>query len=781
MWQEHFVEAMVRRRRLVILIIGLISLVAGLFATKASFDSSIEIWFLENDPALVSYRNFLKRFGADEITVIGVFAEDVFKPDVLATLDRITKAAEKAPHAYRTRSLTNIRIFAWEEPPTDEGGDDEDAVGGGIAIDKLIKTLPKDLAAAADLRKRTLSNTLLVDNLVAKDGKAAAIVIELSPEGNTFEGKIEQLDAIREILAKEKHPGVTYRLGGSPTLDDAFLKASEEDMTLLAPLGAFLVILMTFVVFRRLSSAMIPLTVVLFASIWTVGLMGALGYKFNIVSSALISLLMAVGVADSIHVLAEYYRQLMNGEEREEAVRRTVAHLITPCFFTSITTAAGLAALLTSDLRPIREFGLMAAAGVLFAFALSITLVPAILQYVKPPPERFFERQREGRMAKLLVLMGRPTSAVRVFVVGISVALTVAGAYVIPDLKVGANALNYFREDAKIRVDSLAIDKALGGSTSVEFLVRTKKKGGLKEPKFLKRIDEFSRWIESLHGVTRSMSVLDSLKEVNRVLNGGKTSAAKLPTSRQMAAQYYLLLEGEDDFDKMVQEDYSVARLTARVSMTDSGYLAHELPAIAAELENRFNKDGLEFVMTGFIKLMSNMEIYLLDSQIRSFSVAFVVISLMMLLLLRSFRLTLFALIPNFLPVFWGLAAMVVLKIPLDPGTVMIGSIALGLVVDDTVHFLARLRMHLKGGAELSDAIARTMNETGRPIVITSVILAVSFAVLAFGNFAPNAHFGVVSALVIIFAVLADLILLPAALLMIRPKFSHKLNPEKPS
>lgn len=774
MWQERLVEFMVRRRGRVVAVIGLITVLAGLFAAKVTFDSSIEIWFLESDPALVSYRKFLKRFGADEITVIGLFADDVFQPDVLKALDRISRAAEKAPHAYRVRSLANIRVFGWQKKQPG----DEEGVGGGIAIEELIKKIPEDAAGIAELRQRALGNTLLVDNLVSKDGKAAAVVIELSPKGNTFEGKIAQLDAIREILAKEKVPGLKFRLGGSPPLDDAFLNASKADMTLLAPLGAFLVVLMTFIVFRRLSSAMIPLVVVAFASIWTVGLMGALGYQFNIVSSALVSLLMAVGVADSIHVLAEYYRQLMNGKQRQEAVRQTIAHLITPCFFTSITTAAGLASLLVSDLRPIREFGLMAAAGVMFAFLLSITLVPAVLQYVNPPPERFFERQRQGVMAKLLVAMGRPAAVVRVVVVGVSIGLSFAAALWLPKLEVGANALNYFRDDAQIRVDSLAIDKALGGSTSVEFLVRTAEKGGLKDPKLLKRIDEFSRWLESLRGVTRSLSIIESLKELNRVLNGGKKAEVKLPTTRPMAAQYYLLMEGEDDFDKMVQEDYSVARLTARVGMTEGGYLAHQLPLIAEELKTRFNRDGLEFVMTGFIKLMSNMEIYLLGSQIRSFSVAFAVISLMMLFLLRSFRLTIFALIPNFLPVFWGLGAMVFLKIPLDPGTVMIGSIALGLVVDDTVHFLARLRMHLKAGAELSDAIAHTMNETGRPIVITSVILAVSFAVLAFGNFAPNAHFGVVSAVVIVLAVLADLLLLPAAMLMVRPKFGHKLDTE---
>jgi predicted RND superfamily exporter protein len=220
-----------------------------------------------------------------------------------------------------------------------------------------------------------------------------------------------------------------------------------------------------------------------------------------------------------------------------------------------------------------------------------------------------------------------------------------------------------------------------------------------------------------------------------------------------------------------VQDNYSVSRMTGRVRLTNSENLAKSVPKLEEQLKTDFANENVKLSLTGFIKLMSSMEQYLLKSQLKSFLVAFIIITLMLWALLRSFKLALFSMIPNFAPICIGLGVMSALGIPLDPGTVMIGGLALGLVVDDTVHFLVRFRRKLNTQHSMATAVAETITEVGRPITVTSIILSISFLILLLGSFTPNIHFGGVTSIVVLLALFADLLILPSAMYLIKPKF----------
>ncbi len=317
------------------------------------------------------------------------------------------------------------------------------------------------------------------------------------------------------------------------------------------------------------------------------------------------------------------------------------------------------------------------------------------------------------------------------------------------------------------------VDGALGGSVSIESLIETQP-GGLKEPEILRRIDDLERYAETLHGATTSLSVADILKDMNRIIYDGDPAHYQIPATRATAAQYYLLMEGDENFDQYVQGDYSVGRSTTRVELMKAEQLMKEVKSFFDKVEREFSGKELKVTVTGFMKLMYDMERYLITSQIKSFTTAFVVISIMMIILLRSLRLGLFALIPNLVPIFLGMAFMGLLHINLDPGTVMIGSIALGLVVDDTVHFLVRMRRFMLAGSSIEEGIKQTIDEAGRPIIVTSLCLAAGFSVLALGSFTPNIYFGMISAVIILLAVVFDLIVLPASLVLVRPVINKR-------
>jgi len=745
---------MVRRRWIVLAVLAAISGVAGWLCAGLGFDSSIEIWFLDDDPDLLTYNEFLERFEADEVLVVGVFADDVFAPEVLGSIARISKAARDAPYVHRVRSLTTVKIFESKED--------------WVELGKLVRKLPGTAEEAAAVREKALGHPLLEGLVVSKDGKATAVLVEMEPEGNTSEGKTELVNAVQAIVDREKVAGMEVRLSGTPVFDAAFFEYTERDFGLLFPVTSVLILVAMFLVFRRVSSALVPLSVVLVTNLWTFAIMAAVGLEMNVVSSSMAVVILAVGVADAVHVLSEYYRHLLAGEEPADAVPRALDHVFVPCLFTSATTMAGFASLCVSDLSPVRELGALAAAGVGIAFLLSFTMVPALLGAVRPPDPGFLERQRRGPASRLLGWLGRPNRRRNVIVAVCAVIVTGAAIYSVSRIRMGANPIQYFKESDPVRLDVEAIDAALGGTTTIEALVSAPG-GGLKEPEILRRIDGLQEELEALPGVSKTFSIIDAYKDLRRVLEGGAPEAAKLPDTRPMAAQLYLVLEGDDDLDTIVQDDGSVGRITASVSLSDSKELIDRMPELDARVARDFSGEELNVVTTGYIKLMVNMESYMVSSLAKSLSLAFCVVAALLFLMLRSLRLGVLALIPNMWPILVGLGIMAPLGIELDPGTLMIGSIALGIVVDDTVHFLFRLRWHLDRGRSTEEAIIETMSDAGRPILVTSVVLAAGFLVMLIGTFAPNVHFGFVSAAVILLALVADLLVLPAVLLLWRP------------
>lgn len=754
-WQRRIIDRLIHHRFAVLLVVALVTAIAAFYARRLTFDSNIEVWFLEDDESLLTYRSFLEQFHADEIEVVGIISDDVFKPDLLKAVDGITRQAEKLENVHRVHSLTNVKVIR--------------SLGvAHVSVEKLAEDLPRTAESARKLREEALSNPLVSGILVSGDGRATAVVVEMDPAGNNVEAKSAVVRGLEKIARRNLPPGVEWHLAGSPSFDEAFFRYSERDFMLLAPFAALVVLGICLALLRRTKVALVPLAVVVLSVIWTFGLMGLLGCKINVISTSLIPIVLAVGVADGIHVVSEYYQELMEGKPHGEAVAYSASSLITPCFFTSLTTVMGFLSLLTSSLKPVFEFGWLAASGVVIAFALTMTVLPAVFSLLPPPDPAVIARERAGWLAPVLARLGRPGRRDSLVVLGCSALLLAGSLYSLPGLQVGANPLNYFRPDDPIRTSTYRVDEALGGTASFDFLVNTQPQG-LKEPTVLKRLRALERKMESMPAVSNLLSVLDSLREVRRVMTDGRRESAVIPKTRPEAAQFYLMIEGDEEFRRNVLGNYQTTRLTARVRISDSEKLIARIPELSADLRENYRDRELSVEATGYIKLMNDMETYLLDSQIRSLLIAFVTITIMMGLLLRSVRLALFSLIPNLLPIVCGLAFMSVAGIALDPGTVMIGGMALGLVVDDTVHFLVRLSRNL-GSADLREAIDRTMTQTGRPIIFTSIILAAGCATAAIGSFSPTVYFGLVSALVVVMALVADLVLLPAALLIIAPR-----------
>ena len=717
-------------------------------------NTSMDIWFMKHDPEIVTYNEFRDQFGHDIGFVVGLRHDDVFSRSFLEELSEFVTDAEAVPGVRKVTSLVNIAV-----PQKNQETDRVEMV-------PLIGALSDNRSDSSALRERAGSSSLVTQQLLSADGEATAVLITLDADSASQHFEAEVVRAV-EAAAHARFTDADIQLAGLPVFNRAMLEYSNRDVMLVGGLAATLVLVASWWMFGDLIVALVPLSVVLLAVIWNLGLMAAFGYELTMLGTPLVMLTIVVGVADAIHVMAAYRRRLTQGDEQRTALSRGLGSVLVPCLFTTLTTTVGFYSMSTSRLVPLQEFGWFSGLGALVAFVLCVVYLVPMLSYLKPPPSTNVAGEQRNLTTKWLERLSHPTVRSSRWVVGLTMLMLIPSLVFISWLTATANVNYYFRPDDPVSIASEAIDEQFGGSATIELQVTTSDRG-LTDKGKLRRIEALQEWIESLPGVTRSTSVVDVLKEYQLVTTGEH----RLPKSSRIGVVLrQMRRRNPAEFGQLVQQEFSIGRVTANLRWTEVDELVARVPEIERKLASEFgDPTDLHISATGSVKLMARMQEYLISSQIRSLLVAAATITVMMMVLLRSWKLGLLSMIPNLVPIILGLGFMALCDIRLNPGTVMIAGVAMGLVVDDSCHFLTHFRRHLVANVPLRDAIAMTIEETGRPIIMTSLLLTLGFGCLALGSFVPTIHFGVITGLVIVLALAADLILLPAMLVLIAPR-----------
>jgi uncharacterized protein len=735
------------RPRAVLLLLGVLTLIAGVLASRVEVDSSIEVWFSSEDRTLADYRDFLDLFPGEQVNVVAVFPDsgDVFQPPMLALLDRLTHQLGRVAHADRARSITTMDVLSGEP--------------GLVEIGPLVPELPQTDAAAAAVRKRAMADPLVRGTMITTDGRAALIAVELAADATDYDEKFAFVDGIDAVLSEHKGRGATFAVAGPSTIDTALSRTNAQDNRTVGVVSGVVTLLLAFLLLRGIPQAIVPLTVVGVASLWSLGLVVAMGSKLSMLATALFTVVLAVGMATSVHVVSEWEKNLREGASPRDAMGAALRELLVPCGFTTATTAAGFLSLRVSELQPIQEFGMLSALGAVLAFALCFTLLPAgLLALPSPAPASLGGRGDDwiARMVATLRLLRRD----RLVLFGFAAAVGMS-AWGATGLPVGPSALDYFRDSSKVRQDTKRIEQHFSGATSLQILARAPNEGFL-EPGVLGRLEAVQALMEDTPGFDHAPSVLDAMKAASAALYGSEDKRV-LPDSRPLAAQIALVLEGGEEFRREMLDSYSLTRLRIPASLSGYRQVASVLPEIQSQLARR-SDENLQLSATGRLLLVVQSGNYLVNSQLRSTALAFAMILLMLGVLLRSAKLAAYAMITNVGPVVLGLGLMAVFDIAIDPGTVMVGCITLGLVVDDTVHFLVRYQRRRAVGEPVSAAVQSTLDHVGRPILITSLVLCGSFGTLIAGQFVPLSNLGIIASAIVLLALLANLIVLPAAL-----------------
>ncbi len=734
-----------RLASLVLLVVATVAFSAGL--TKFQFDNSYTLWFVEGDPALVAYDGFLERFGSDESVVIGLAAEgDPLSTETLEAVQRISDRFADHAEVNRVWSLTHSESLF--------------NTGGMLEVRTIVEEVPvppEDLARLrADLEHGSVASALVSD-----DGAMTGILLMLEATGHSFEPKMQLVQEVRAALPELAGGRTTWITGGAP-IDEALFRYSERDSMVYAPIMAVMLMLVLGVMFRSPAAVVLPMFVVGGSVFWALGFMSWIGWVANIVSTILPPMLTAVAIADSVHLLQQYRLAGRQGEPPETALKAAFVRVFRPCLLTTLTTAAGMASLSAAKLSGVRELGLTAAVGVIAAFFLTMIGLPLALS-VMPNWALGGLRQERAERPVPPQLEAVARFAVRrpvpiVLAAAVVVAISVAGML---RLEAGSSMTSYFWPDDPVYQEGLAIDHAFGGSLPGEVLIESVDGSSLLEPESLAAIDRAARFMESQPATAEAISAADLLREARRVLKNLPPGDHPLPESRAEAAQILLFLEGDTEISRYLTPDRLSARITVPVEMGQYESLAQNLDVLQVGLAE-VTGGHVKATITGLARLMGGMEEYLIESQIRTFSLAFVLVLGFIALFFLSWRAGLLSAVPNLFPLIVVLGIMGWAGIPLDLTTVMLAPLLLGIVVDDTVHVLERVLEARGHGASVPDAFVAAIGEVGHAVAITSAILAVGFLVPVAGSFKPNFFFATLSCAAILLALVGDLVVFPA-------------------
>jgi predicted RND superfamily exporter protein len=790
-------------RHPVLTLLIVVALVGGLMSQlrHLTVDTSTEGFLRESDPALIAYNDFRDRFGRDEVVLIAVHAPggDIFEPSFLARIKDVHgRLAATVPYLDEINSLINARNTY--------------ADGDTLMVDDLLANLPDDPAALAAVRERALANPLYRDLLISADATWTAVVVRtlaFAPEkgggerleefGDDFDGGFDEpaatpvasterryltdaqnsavVAAVMVEVDRLKADGFTVALSGSPTVTDHLKRAMMRDMPRFTLTAVGVIAVFLFLMFRRLSAVLMPLAVVLMALWSTIGLMAALDIPLKMPTMIIPSFVLAVGVGDAVHILALFYRRLHDRQTKEEAIVYAVGHSGLAVLLTSLTTAAGLLSFGWADIAPVGELGIFASFGVTAAFVYTIAALPAMIALSPIADKAVIETgSQHHRMDRLLEGIADFATGNPRVIAAVAAAITVVALIGAARIEFSHNPLVWFPKSAQVRLDTELINKVMNGSVSAEVIVDTGVREGAKDPAFLKKIaalqEELSGYAYEELFVGKTMTLADIIKEINKALNRGEEAFYTVPDDPDLAAQEFILFEnsGTDDLTDFVDPQFTMTRFTMKTPWVD----AITYRPFIDHLHERFSAvlgADVKVTVTGMVPLLGRTLYATIHSAAESYAIALVVISVMMVWLIGQVRLGLVSMIPNLFPIVFTLGVIGWFEIPMDMFTMLFASIAIGLAVDDTIHFMHNFRRYFEETGDVAEAVRRTLHTTGRAMLTTTIVLSAGFYIMCFATLSNLFYFGLLTGSTILVALAADFLLAPALMVFVaKPK-----------
>ncbi len=752
---------------------------------KITMDTSTEGFMHEDDPMLINYNKFKDQFGRDERIMIALESDKIFTLPFLEKLKKLHVELENnLPYLDEVTSLVNVRNTRGEKDQ--------------LIVEDLLENFPKNEEEVAKIKDIAMNSEFYKNLLLSEDGKMTGIVIETQAYVNEDKKSVDEMfdefdeapkdqnmvktplsDAQNaEIVAKvkeivEKYNSEDFKIyyAGSPTVMDALKSMMKADMQKFTRLTILIILVFLFLIFRRISATFYPLLVIVLALLTTVGSMAFSGVAFKLPTQIVPSLLIAVSVGATVHVLSIFFDRFNSKKDKKEAITYTLQHSGLAIAMTGITTAIGIASFAGSEVAPVSDMGIFASLGVLVSLFLTLTLLPSLLMITKLKPKEVVKKNWLDNVMKKFAYF--PTTYPKT-IFWVSLLLVFVSLALATNLKLSHYPLEWFPKDDPNYIGTHHIDDKMKGTLTMEMVIDTKKENGWQDPVRLSKLDNLANELEGYDDgkayIGKVFSLNTIVKESNRALHENDQQEYKIPSDQALVSQELLLFEnsGSDDLEDIVDSQFSKVRVTHKLPWVDSMDVQDMIVHVKDKYEKTFKDD--EITMTGMIPILVHTFTQSIHSSVKSYIIAFILITISMMFIMGDIRLGLIAMIPNLTPIIMGLSIMYIYNIPLDMFTLLIGSIAIGLAVDDTIHFLHNFKRYYKESNSATLAVEQTFYTTGKAMVITTIVLSLGFFAYLMGTMESVQNFGFLTGSVIIFALLADLLLAPALMVLISKK-----------
>ena len=749
---NDFWDFFIRNRKGLLGIVILVSLGLAYSITFLQIDFSFDSFYPKDNPDSQYYAQYQEHFSEDQNYVIQVAlkspAPTVFDQTFLEEADQIFRQIQVLPGvdsmlAATTvpqirRSALGIRTQPW-----------------------LDFSTPKAVKAS---QRRIEADSTLIGSFITRDRQYLCAIFYMDGELFDTPGRDELSMAIDEVLQDSPFP---FIVSGIPYIRSQYVRKIGEELILFLSLSVVLIVSTLFLTYRTFWGVVIPVVAVFTGLTWVMGSMGVYGESINLINNLMIPIIFVVGISDVIHLVTKYFHEIRAGNERRLAIHNTLKEIGLATLLTSITTSIGFLSLLVSRVPPIRSFGLFAALGVLFTYIISIVIIPNALMLFRPEAlmrtkslqdTSFWERWLD-RINQFTLRSPRQITIGALAILGLCLFLMTQislNTYLLEDIGKKdpvRKAMTFFEENAY-------------GLRSFEMGITTKGEAKVTDLAVLEEMDKLQDFLNSQEKFSPFFSVVTLLEQGNYIYHFNRKNYLKLPSSQEEVDELLTLAESQQAslLNSVISPDRSMARIHARMPDVGTDAFQELSDNLDEYVQTSCDTTLFSYRLTGNAFLTEQNFFYLRNSLLSGLFIAFVVIGVLMGVLFRSWKMMLISMVPNIIPLLLTGGIMGLFGIKLTPSTSIVFVIAFGIAVDDTIHFLTRYQLERREGRSVEQAIRATMLGTGKAIILTSLVLLSGFVLLLASTFGGTFNTGLFTALTILFALLADLLLLPILL-----------------
>lgn len=742
----------------IVVTVVIVTAVLGYWAVQVETDHTAGNFLSEDSRVIQQFRRASAVFGESQASLYVVFGDANYAdPDFLSRLDSLTRRISTYEGVESVLSLANV-------PTLVRNGD-------SLVVERLFD--PE--ADAETVRDRLDAQPFLQGLLISPDGKSTLMLVTIERKFNNSSARVDLVNQIEQDVTAMP---ATTALAGFPFLRTTYAQRVSAEAPLFTLLALLTSLILLMITFRSWRAVILPAIVMTAVLTWTIGLISIFGYKLNIVIAVLPALLVIIGMANAIHLLTRFFDTYAQLGSRHDALIETIRTVGLASFLACLTTAIGFFVLNFSGSALLAVFGTFATLGIAFIYVLSITLIPLAYDRMRPPSERAATLATHDVFStgfdRLAVVVEKRAPLVLIIAGALVILGIIGGSRISSDIYVFSD----FSPDDPLRTDLAIFESAFGGVLPMEVIIESDREGAFRNPSHIRRVASLQDSLKELDEVGMALSAADLLKLTTQAYFGGHPANFRLPATYEMPfleSALGRLFRGGDsgitsNLPQMVDSTFTMTRIYLGVDDIGTEAMNALSDSVATMARAVLPPEGFDVFVTGTAITATRSGENLVRNLVWSLILALLIISLVMGMLFRNVRLTIISVVPNVIPLVFVAGAMGYLQIPFKPSTALIYPLAFGIAVDSSIHFLAKYRILISQGTEQRDLIRITLRETGKAILFTSLVLAGGFLIFTLSSFGGTAGMGALTALTLIIAMISNLFVLPAMLVLFTPR-----------